>query len=260
MDYVFSFRKFANLQTARNDYPRTYRALRAQNVIPSTSVVSSQMENSSQASSQAMSVEEDETLEALIRNDNFPRDLLLELQGLKAFVKQKRAIIEDSNRKPQMEPTGDGDVFVAVVDTTETTLQMLAEVHGHIEVVDNIITKLKALRIAVQQMNKKHASSIASDCSGFLITLQPQSHSIALSQINEINAFFSTFFLILCTSSSADQLRSLRERAVKYRMFFDELRQNREGNNSILTTHLLPTHTLTTHLNTSRCYSDRYCH
>ena len=193
MDYVFSFRKFANLQTARNDYPRTYRALRAQNVIPSTSVVlQKERENSSQASSQAMSVEEDEILEVLIRNDNFPCDLLLELQGLKAFMKQKRAIIEDSNRKPQMEPTGDGDMLVAAANTTETTLQMLAEVHGHIEVVDNIITKLKALRIAVQQMNKKHASSITSDCSGLLIT--PQQLSIVLTHINT-SLFFSSFIL-----------------------------------------------------------------
>ena len=190
-----------------------------------------------------MSVEEDEILEVLIRNDNFPRDLLLELQGLKAFMKQKRAIIEDSNRKPQMEPTGDGDMLVAAANTTETTLQMLAEVHGHIEVVDNIITKLKALRIAVQQINKKHASSITSDCSGLLITSQQL--SIVLTHINTSLFFPHLFSLILCMSSPADQLRSLRERAVKYRMFFDELRQNREGN--ILTTHTLPP-TLSLHI------------
>ena len=164
MDYVFSFRKFSNLQTARNDYPRTYRALRALNAVPSSSVISpKEKENSSQT----MSVDDDETLEVLIRNDNFPRDLLLELQGLKAFMKQKRSTIEDSNRKHQLEPSGDGDGSMAVTNPTENTLQMLTEVHGHIEVVDVIITKLKALRIVVQQLSKKHASSITSDCSGF---------------------------------------------------------------------------------------------
>ena len=174
MDYVFSFRKFASLQTARNDYPRIYRVLRTLNAIPQSGLGSA-----------STPMEEEYTMDVLVRQDNFPRDLLLELQGLKAFMKQKRATIETEMNKMDVSSGG------ASRAPSESAIDMLGEVHGHIAIVDTIITKLKILSAVLQTLSKKRASSITSDC-------------------------------------STDQLRLLRERAVKYRMFFDELRQNRE--------------------------------
>jgi hypothetical protein len=171
MDYVFSFRKFASLQTARNDYPRIYRVLRTLNAIPQSGPAST-------------ATEEEYTMDVLVRQDNFPRDLLLESQGLKAFMKQKRATIETEMNKMDVASEVSGA-------HSDVAIDMLGEVHGHIAIVDTIITKLKVLCAVLQTLSKKRASSITSDC-------------------------------------STDQLRLLRERAVKYRMFFDELRQNRE--------------------------------
>ena len=122
-------------------------------------------------------------MDVLVRQDNFPRDLLLESQGLKAFMKQKRATIESDMNKM--------DTSDVSRTHSDVAIDMLGEVHGHIAIVDTIITKLKVLCAVLQTLSKKRASSITSDC-------------------------------------STDQLRLLRERAVKYRMFFDELRQNRE--------------------------------
>jgi hypothetical protein len=173
MDYLFNFRKVPNLQTVRNDYPRTYRVLRSVSAIPQ------------QAGDPRSTNEEDDTIDVIIRQDNVPRDLLLELQGLKALLKQKAAAIEAASSSSSSSSGSGGE------EVSDAAVDQLGDVHAHVAAVEAVISKTKVLRAVLQSSTKKHASSITSD-------------------------------------ASADQLRLLRERAVKYRMFFDELRQNRE--------------------------------
>lgn len=86
-----------------------------------------------------------ESLQSLIRDENFSQELLLELQGLRAFLNQKFNTLE------AQEESG---ISLDMPSLTESTA---TDVLTHIKIVDSIIKKLKKVRLKI--FNQTQSSS-----------------------------------------------------------------------------------------------------
>ena len=78
-----------------------------------------------------------EGLHLLIRDENFSQELLLELQGLRAFLTQKLVTLEAQE---------DSGISLDMPSVSTTTA---IDVLTHIKIVDSIIRKLKRVRIKI---------------------------------------------------------------------------------------------------------------
>lgn len=104
MDYVFAFSRFSwqGSQTAKTDYKSIYTCLRAVNAIPISTVFTFEGEDKCDAFDidgkniiYGSDISGDESrLEGYLRNEYFSQELLLELQGLQAFLNQKLVSME----------------------------------------------------------------------------------------------------------------------------------------------------------------------
>mmetsp|Transcript_33489 Transcript_33489/g.31963 ORF Transcript_33489/g.31963 Transcript_33489/m.31963 type:complete len:459 (+) Transcript_33489:185-1561(+) len=189
MDYVFAFSKFPQQgsQTAKTDYKSIYMCLRAINAIPSSTVFTYKGEHKNEAlmnediGDSESDISDDLRLSGYIRDEYFSQELLLELQGLQAFLNQKLVSMEAEEESINM------DMLSPSPSISSTT-----DVHSHVFVVSSIIKKLqKVMKFLVGHL---------------------QSYGDMVDR----------------EESPRIQIRLLRERAVKYRVMFEELKQNRQ--------------------------------